>query len=164
MIMKFPGDSYAGKRIVETARLLYVFPTMLDMLRIRPESLTQGVSLMPRVQGRSTTVNPAISTGGVGSEAIVMNGWKLIHNNELEKRLVAIPLAVNNEFELYNLNVDPGEWNNLTEVRIKEREQLWQRLLAERAVNEQLSKRIHTKHKPLDAQMEEQLRSLGYLQ
>lgn len=164
LIVKMPGDARAGTRIKSQVRLIDVFPTFLDLLSIRTNSVLQGASLLPILRGGSPTTGPVFSSGGVGSESIVYQNWKLIQNNELEKRLSMIPLAVNSEFELYNLELDPQEWNNLAGIRTDKQKDLWDRLQSQRALNEHYSSRIHTEHKPLDHEMEEQLRSLGYIQ
>lgn len=164
MIIKMPGNRNRGTRQKAAVRLIDVFPTFLDLLSIRTHSLLQGSSLLPLLRGASSSEDAVLSSGGIGSESIVSKQWKLIHNNELEKRLSMIPLAVNAEFELYNLESDPLEWNNLAGIRTDKQKELMDMLQAQRALNERYSSRIHVDHKPLDHEIEEQLRSLGYIQ
>jgi len=163
LIMKMPGDRYAGLHPKDHVRLIDILPTVLDYLHLSTGSLVQGSSLLPLIRGISKT-EAALSSGAVGSESIVFGDWKLIHNNELEKRLQQVPLALKAEYELYNLESDPQEHNNLTDRDSQKRQELLKLLENQRQINDRLSEQIHTNHKPLDHEMEEQLKSLGYLQ
>jgi arylsulfatase A-like enzyme len=164
VFIKLPRNQYAGKRIDEPIRLIDIFPTILDKLQIRTEQVIQGQSLMPLIHGIFRPPAPALASGAVGSESILLGKWKLIHNAELEKRMSLVPLAMKAEFELYNLESDPLEHGNLAERNTAKVTELLAALTAQRKVNEKLNQRIHTQHKPLDREIEEQLRSLGYIQ
>lgn len=162
--LKLPKNQYGGKRIAVPSRLIDVFPTVLDKLRIKPEHVVQGRSLFPAIHGVNEAPLPAFASGAVGSETILLGNWKLIHNAELQKRLSFVPLALKAEYELYNLEVDPLEQANQADANSGKTNELRTILQAQRKINEKMRRRIHTEHKPLDHEIEEQLRSLGYIQ
>lgn len=164
LFIKLPGNKFAGRRVSSVSRLIDVFPTVLDWLHIKPEHVIQGQSLLPILQGMTPKPQPAFASGAVGSECIVLDNWKLIHNAELQKRLSLVPLALRAEYELYNLKIDPQEYGNIADSNLAKRDELLTLLLAQRKVNEKLNQRINTQHQPLDHEIEEQLRSLGYIQ
>lgn len=164
LIVKLPDNRLAGTRRAETVRLIDVLPTILDSAGLHSKRMMQGGSILPVLYGSTHETLPAYSTGGVGSESIFTNHWKLIHNSDLAKRLELVPLALHVEYELYNLNVDPQEYNNLATSDPQEMKDLNALLQAQTQLNDRLADRIHTEHKPLDQEMEEELRSLGYIQ
>lgn len=164
LLIKLPGNRDAGKRIRNLSRLIDVFPTILDRLQIKPEQVIQGQSLLPLLRGVQVLPQPGFASGAVGSECIVSGSWKLIHNAELDKRLSLVPLALKAEYELYNLEIDPQEYGNVADSNPAKREELLNMLQAQRKINDKLNQRMNTQHKPLDHEIEEQLRSLGYIQ
>jgi arylsulfatase A-like enzyme len=164
LLIKFPHRENAGKKIDANVRIIDVMPTVFQYLKRKPAQFVQGVSLLPLLRMNATTSKPAFASGAVGSEMVSDGRWKLIHNNELEKRLESVPLALQSDFELYDLLNDPKEHNNLAGIETSVEQKLWDVLSSHRLLNERLSNRIHTEHKPLDAEIEDQLRSVGYIQ
>ena len=51
LIIKFPGNAFAGVRVAHLATMTDVMPTVLDVVGIEPNDRAQGVSLMPMVLG-----------------------------------------------------------------------------------------------------------------
>jgi arylsulfatase A-like enzyme len=164
LILKLPHSRLAGTHREQTVRLIDILPTVLDYAGLKSTAMIQGASLIPLLFGTRGEIPPVYSTGAVGSEAITAGQWKLIHNADLLKRLEMVPLALPVDYELYDLNLDPGEMNNLAAVNREQMKMLNGLLQSQTALNDLLASRIHTEHKPLNQEMEEELKSLGYLQ
>lgn len=164
LIIKLPGNRYSNMRMKQTVRLIDVLPTLLDYAGLKSSALMQGQSILRMLYGSKMETPAVYSTGAVGSESILSGNWKLIHNSDLPKRLELVPLALPVEYELYNLKDDPLEFDNLASVDASELQEMHSLLQSQTQLNDRLAQRINTEHKPLDQQMEEELRSLGYLQ
>ncbi|NQU23482.1 MAG: sulfatase, partial [Candidatus Nealsonbacteria bacterium] len=92
-----------------------IYPTLLELIggRQLPEQTLDGQSLVPLIRGDKETLNrPFLAWwyphsnvhGAHPSQAILKDGWKLIHYIE------------ENETELYNLVKDEGERNDIAET------------------------------------------------
>jgi len=105
------------------------FPTLLDLagLELMPDQHKDGISLKPIFEGQNIVDRALIwhyphygNQGGDPSSIIIRDNWKLIHYHE------------DNSLELYNLNSDVSESNNIVsqhpEMTKKLREELDQHL------------------------------------
>jgi len=164
LIIKLPGNRNSGSRRSQTVRLIDVLPTVLDYTGLKANGLMQGNSIMPALYGDSRAANSAYATEAEGSDMIFSGGWKLIHNANLQRRMELVPLALPVEWELYNLNVDPQEFNNIADSSADKRQELGNLLLGQTTLNEKLAGRIHTEHRPLDQDTVDELKALGYIQ
>jgi arylsulfatase A-like enzyme len=111
------------------------YPTLLDLagLDLKPTEHTDGLSLLPLLQGDSIAERPLYwhyphygNQGGDPSSIIRLGDWKLIHYWEDSTR------------ELYNLKEDPREAANVIEQNSEVAERLGQQLeqfLAETEAN-----------------------------
>lgn len=114
LVIRFPGDAFAGRRVEAPVSLLDLIPTLADYLG-RPE-LAHGVrgrSLMPLVRGdgpgtaeplpasvrenRKKYFRPFARTRGDLNLALREGSWKGIWNTQRGR------------LELYDLEADPGE-------------------------------------------------------
>jgi arylsulfatase A-like enzyme len=112
LILRVPGRP-AGLRIAEPALQLDIVPTVCALMGIEAERTWDGVSLVPALSGegahalqeRGTFFFEAVHNRQV---AVRRGPWKLIWNvvDRPSKRLPEQSL-------LYNLDLDPGESNNL---------------------------------------------------
>ncbi len=102
-----------------------LFPTFLELAGAETPTDIDAVSLVPLFTGQSLPSNRELyfirREGGLkycgkSYEAIVHQGWKLMQNDPFS------PL------ELYNLNQDPGETDNLAQTEKKKVDDLSQRL------------------------------------
>jgi len=104
LFMKFPG--LTPSVITQRATTVDIVPTILALSSITPPSLIQGISLVPPISGRSLeddiTFFSEIKEGDrVDKVAIRKGSRKLILDRLKQKN------------ELYNLEIDPAETDNL---------------------------------------------------
>ncbi len=160
------------RRIAEPVQLVDVLPTVLDLLGIPSDGITQGQSLLPLAKGlpfqRRTPVmssrfaHPNWKPGGVPENrtatfARIDSSRKLILRDQPQR--AGLPRV-----ELYDRTADSQETNNLAAQRPAE----VQRLVAEveqwTAAQQQLRKLLEPGPKTsLDPQTLERLRTLGYI-
>lgn len=102
------------------------YPTVLDLanLNLLPEQHIDGLSLKPIIEGKSLPERPLFwhyphygNQGGEPSSIIRKGHWKLIHYWE------------DNRNELYNLNQDPQEQENIASKHPETTKELHNRLL-----------------------------------
>jgi len=113
--------------IKQQIRTIDYMPTILDFLNIPLDesySILDGISLLPLIEGKSISEPYAFSETGnplkdkappkePNTKSIRTSNWKLIFNE------------YNNTKELYNLQLDPNENNNLIGTGEKIEELLW---------------------------------------
>jgi arylsulfatase A-like enzyme/Flp pilus assembly protein TadD len=153
MIIAGP-EAPAGKVIDDQVRSIDVHPTVMAFLHLPPSPEAQGVNLWPLMQQgtrvRSTysygeTLYPRTYLGWSELRAMRTDGWKLI--------LAPHP-------ELYDLQHDPGERQNLIAHHPAEADQL-QKKIWEIAGAQARSEKLATV--ALDEQTRQELASLGYV-
>jgi len=117
--------------IKQQVRTIDFLPTILDYLQIPLDPNFQsmdGESLMPLINGQTFEEKPAYSESGnpldskkppkePNTKSIRTSKWKLIFNEH------------DNTKELYDLENDPNEENNLSDTGLKMEEILWKKLL-----------------------------------
>ena len=120
-----PG--YESVEITKQIRTIDYMPTFLDLLKISQDttfSKIDGISLIPLIEGKFFPENYAFSETGnplknkappkePNTKSIRTSDWKLIFNE------------YNGTRELYNLQMDPSENNNLIGTGEKMEEILW---------------------------------------
>lgn len=120
-----------NKEINWQVRTIDILPTLLDLLKITPKSNKKslmGASLLPVMEGKEKDHRLAFSeTGGVEGAypspdapniRCVRDGrWKLIHN------------VTTQYFELYDLEKDPEETQNLYAECPEQADRLWRKML-----------------------------------
>ncbi|MDD5669423.1 MAG: sulfatase-like hydrolase/transferase [Candidatus Omnitrophica bacterium] len=107
LIIKIPGIQ--GKIIPEQVRTLDIMPTVMDVLGISSDAAVKqqmrGVSLVPFMKGKPVRLDAFSETDYLlhtfKRSVRKSDGWKFIYTQETDER------------ELYNLNDDPQESNNL---------------------------------------------------
>ena len=168
-----PGWIPGGIVVADTVRSIDLMPTLLELSGLPVPEGVQGHSLLPLLPGTDGSVaasqwvrRPAVAEEhtreAAGAEdrhasvALVMDGWRLIHNEEREPD--------EPEFELYDHQADPM---NLTDVAA-DRPEIVERLATElRRWRRQTGLgRIPTDEESataLSSEELERLRSLGYI-
>ena len=117
LIVRFPGDEFAGTRVEQSVSLVDLVPTILDFVGAEAEGVRlSGRSLMPLVRGEADTPGPQV----VG----MRNNQRKFYRPYKEQR-GDVNIAVRDgrwkgilniepgTFELYDLEQDPGEQVNV---------------------------------------------------
>ncbi len=178
LVLWGPGRVPPGAVIGETVESIDVMPTLLELAGLAPPPGIQGRSLVPLLaaphgdastQRPAWTPRPAISEKRPESDpnsptradrvstALVLDGWKLIHNSE---RSDGIP-----EYELYDVRADPLDQKDLAAQepgrveRLRAELEAWRAKVAEIRLEPEAAG-----PQSLSAEELERLKSLGYVQ
>ncbi len=163
LIIRYP-ELMSGGHVVDNhlVQTIDVMPTLLDILDIRIPDNVQGRSLVPFFKGKSVDsrfdmafaeIRPDINWRvqnpryGDGIKAVINKDWKYI-------------LYDNGREELYNLNLDPDESNNLVKSEKVKANEMREILDSWSYV---VTPEKDSKKGKIDSGRLEQLRSLGYL-
>ncbi|MGH9617250.1 MAG: sulfatase-like hydrolase/transferase [Acidobacteriaceae bacterium] len=152
-MMSGPGIP-AGVRVRQQAREIDLLPTILDLLGAKASPAIQGTSMVPAFYGKSVpstysyeeTLIPKIDMGWTELRGIHTAHWMYIRAPRPE---------------LYNLDRDPDELNNVIDTRPKEYRELDAELRQLSGIG--VSGRETVTMKQLDRPTMEQLQSLGYV-
>jgi arylsulfatase A-like enzyme len=178
LIVWGPGRVRPGTTVDETVQTVDLMPTLLELSRLPVPEGVQGHSLVPLLTGSSSdggTVSaavasrPAISEKAetkdpagpppreTASEAVIVGGWKLIHNT---KRPDGKP-----EFELFDHAKDPLDAHNVADAHPDEVARLSKVLEGWRRMATAARLKPDTEaNKNLSKEELERLKSLGYIQ
>jgi choline-sulfatase len=152
-IMSGPGIP-PGVRVRQQAREIDLLPTILDLLGGRASSAVQGTSLVPTFTGKRVpstysyeeTLYPKINMGWAILRGIHTADWMYVRAPRPE---------------LYNLNQDPGELNNVIEAHPKEYRELEGELKKASRLGSDGKETVVVNQ--MDHATMEQLKSLGYV-
>ncbi|HWP93817.1 MAG TPA: sulfatase [Thermodesulfobacteriota bacterium] len=164
LIVKIPGLKSDVKIIDHPVELNNVMPTILDILNIPIHEEAQGTSLMPLMFGDNHSIpEHAFAEAGYQEDyqrVIRTKKWKLIYipDKEDQKIMQGMP------FELYDIENDPNELNNLINVEVKIADQLKKELFDWMESSDQLDGLVSQEEIVIDKQTEESLKTLGYIQ
>ena len=158
LIVRLPGGAGGGHRDRRLAQIIDVAPTLLSSARLPvPEGMSGRDLLGADDDGADRVVVMEEDHGGMVLSGVVWDRYKLIRAEPDNPR--GFP-----EFQLFDLERDPGEETNIadTEPRLVEQliELLERRLAGEPAAPPASERRTVD----VDAALEEDLRSLGYIQ
>lgn len=162
LVVRYPGRIPAGKRIGQPVRIVDVAPTIVELAGAEPLPDVMGRSLVPLVGGRSVPRPPlAVS--------------ELVENPETGESLLAVRAphwkillrpSSGSIIGLWNLEEDPREQTNVYQIDRELTTSAVGSLRAALAELERLRDRHGASHetsKKLDADLQKQLESLGYL-
>lgn len=152
-IMVGPGIP-AGARVQQQAREIDVLPTILDLLGGKAPNEAQGTSVLPAIFGKQVpttysyeeTLYPKLNLGWSELRGIHTAHWMYIRAPRPE---------------LYDLDRDPEELNNVIDTHPKEYRDLEQQLKSLSLLGDSKSETVVANQ--MDRQTTEQLRSLGYV-
>jgi arylsulfatase A-like enzyme len=152
LLIRYP-TKLAPARITGEASLVDVAPTILDCLELEdnlPPLGLSGRSLLPRLEGGDPGADGRVIFSELGNLKSARRGnFKLVLDLEDGRR------------ELYDLSVDPGETKNVWAENEETGKHLARRLaafVADARGPDQGTGR------PIDSEMRERLRSLGYIE
>jgi arylsulfatase A-like enzyme len=152
LIIRFPGIK--NSRIKNLAQSIDIMPTILDSLNITTPSQVQGVSLLPLIKEGKNVNSYAYSEGADGYRKAIIDEnltWKYIYNVKNKKE------------ELYNLENDPLEQNNLIDESPEVAENLREELSRWMEENERLAESYSSSEAELKNETKEALKALGYV-
>ncbi|PQO36648.1 sulfatase [Blastopirellula marina] len=122
--VRWPGHIEPGQTSNYEGLNFDIFPTFLELAGAKPADDLNARSLIPILEGKPMPTGPrdlyfvrregGMRYGGKSYQAIVRDGWKLMQNDPYS------PL------ELYNLNEDPQEQNDLAKSERQKFRQLQQ--------------------------------------
>ena len=111
LIVKMPGSAGAGRRVKEPVQHIDLVPTILDWLGVAAPKGLRGRSLRSLLEG-----GPALGNASVYAEAFYGRyhfGWSELYSlTDSRYRFIKAPKP-----ELYDLERDPGETQNLAGER-----------------------------------------------
>ena len=103
--IRFPDHYKAGSTIDQPVSLIDLLPTLCDIAGLEDHYPCDGSSLMPLIEGAETEDREIIVEAheAVGTPCVMIrkNNFKYNHIHEHEP-------------QLFDLDADPGEWNNLS--------------------------------------------------
>jgi choline-sulfatase len=107
LIMHFPRNEYAGIKVDAPVSLIDVMPTLLDIAGVEDRQPYDGQSLMGLIDGTDTEERVAfaeIYSEGIHGPCLMVrkDRYKYIYVHERDE-------------QLFDLEADPGEWNNLSD-------------------------------------------------
>jgi arylsulfatase A-like enzyme len=168
LVIRAPPRVPAGLRIASPVRSIDIYPTLLDLLGLPIPDGLDGRTLRPLINGRTAgsiphiyaeklrPIDPTAPQFPIGTAyAVVAPPWKFVLNLESPSER-SLPAR-----ELYRVDVDPGETDNVAAAEphvVAELEadvRSWAETTARRAPP------VHREQLP--AAMLERLRQLGYL-
>ncbi len=154
LIISYAARLPRGMRIAYQVRLIDIFPTIGEILNLKlDEESVAGESLLPLISGDVAGNRVAVSeflSLGYEQKAIRTDYHKLIYTLKTKRA------------ELYDLSADPRESVDLAERNTAVRDELLERLRAERR-RSKLRRTAHVEAPSLDEATIESLKSLGYI-
>jgi choline-sulfatase len=124
LILRFPDKWQAGRRIDAPVSLIDLLPTVLDIAGVEERLPHDGTSLMGLIEGSDTSERVALAE--IHSEGI-HGPCFMVRKGQFKYIIVH-----NRDEQLFDLQADPGEWNNLADdpVLASVKEELRARILA----------------------------------
>ncbi|GMU65377.1 MAG: hypothetical protein AMXMBFR36_16510 [Acidobacteriota bacterium] len=157
LIFRLPGDAGAGKRVATPVEQIDILPTLLELVGVPVPPQLPGRSLVPALEGRTIPERPSfahLDRLGYTYASVHDRGSKLI------RRLDPEVFRFRVSRELFELGADPGEQANRFHDLPVLRALLDSRL---RAFDLAFGGRFAEQTGQVDAELEAELRALGYL-
>jgi hypothetical protein len=149
-------------------------PTIMDYYGISYSKDIRGQSLLPLIRRNRKWDRPIVSSNYKfksfellpGKIAVIQNQYKIIFNKrytpETFKYFTYPPPNITSTMELYNLEIDPGEQNNLFSQDTPQKEDLFETL---KKIMKEMddTKRRSGREEQISEEMLQRLRTLGYI-
>jgi arylsulfatase A-like enzyme len=163
LIIHDPTRAYAARRVTSQVRTIDILPTILDLLRAPADPAVDGASLVPVMSRTDASDRPVLSGWnhkGPLRASLRDRGFKYITSTGI----AAIRYPLLNpppDHELFNLRADPGEIRNLYDAQSPLATAMDETLTNRRR---EFLKPDHTAPPVVDQELDERLKSLGYVQ
>ncbi|MBS3819992.1 sulfatase-like hydrolase/transferase [bacterium] len=174
LLIKFPGQEFQGKKIKENVTPQDILPTLMDYYGIKHSKNIRGQSLLPLIKTGKSLDRPIVSSIYKfkpfellpGKIAVIQGKYKMIFNKDYTQKTYKYfeypPPNIDSTLELYDLEKDPGERNNLFSKNIEQKEELFDYL---RKIKEEMdnAQRRTGRQEKIPKEMLEKLKALGYI-
>lgn len=160
LIMYLPGLPRRGIVVDNVVETVDIMPTILDYFGIPSPTNIRGQSLLPSIRGEIPSAERIAFTEHAGGSMVSLRGsrYKYIRHLRYSNVVPAYNLTPGTE-ELYDMEKDPQELNNLAESNpklVKKFRALWRQKRGDR-------QDINAGEATIDRKTEEMLKSLGYI-
>jgi arylsulfatase A-like enzyme len=176
LLVKLPGQRYAGRRVPEMVRLLDVAPSILDVAGVSPPSSFAGRSLLSPAPGAPEAL-PEISFGSSSNTGAMyvrtrttkyisrwLEPYEAVVSKHVYPKDANPPLLVLDPGErVYDLENDPHEQQNLVRARAWQEQRLALRAAVEGQQRLAAARAASAGAPALSGAEVEQLRALGYV-
>jgi len=163
LIIKYPSVLPAGNMVKNRVGIIDVMPTILEILDISSDNHMEGVSLLPLIKKENLVDRNDYFFGETylsrfTGKSVSYRNWKYIYTESSELR----NLSELGPEELYNLDDDPDELNNLLDQKpeivrnLREKLSFYSRYVKEKAVSSPEKAKV-------DERTKQQLKALGYV-
>jgi arylsulfatase A-like enzyme len=132
LIIRVPGMK-KGLETTRNVNLIDLYPTLIDLCDL-PKKKLDGKSLKPLLENPNLKWTPTITTMGKGNHSVMSEKWHFITRR-------------NGVDELYDLEKDPMEWNNLIHTQPDKSRSITSKLKPFLPVNEAASIKASKKGK-----------------
>ena len=150
LLMRFPAGAHGGTRVLSTAMLLDVSPTILDIVGLPVSPSFTGRSMLPAIRGSDSSHRKVLSEGEM-MRSWINYPWKLIVSPRERSS------------KLFNLEDDPAERQNLHRARPERVKAMNEELGAAVSTKSDLSRVKELEDGDIDEELKERLRALGYI-
>ncbi|QDT42245.1 Arylsulfatase [Gimesia alba] len=123
LIVKWPGKVQAGTTTDHISAFWDFLPTACELAGIKPPQSIDGVSYLPTLLGQPQTPHDTLFWKYRGKVALRSGKWK------------AVQTGLKKPFELYNLDTDIGEQNNIAEQHPEIVAQMKQKIVESQSAN-----------------------------
>jgi arylsulfatase A-like enzyme len=113
IVMVLPPMLPAGRAVKARSRSIDIAPTVLDALGLEAHPRMSGRSLLPLVRGQAEAEERVVVSEGRGSRAILFGHWRLLAREGAARIVIQGDKQRETDFELYDLQDDPGERRDL---------------------------------------------------
>jgi len=155
-----------------------IAPTILDVLGIQVNQQFQGQSMLPLIKGTKNIAGKEYAFGeasNTGAKFVRTNKWKFITRLDDPEKMVRVHLKPSENVDvrehliegeqLYDLEKDPRELDNILVKNSEIATQLQMKLKNWISINQEFTKGLKTKTDKVELTEQElkKLRSLGYI-
>lgn len=178
LIVKFPRNKYKNRVIQNPVGVIDILPTLLSYYNVPCTAAgLDGRDLMPMIETNEPRIPEYIVSSISTSRyfeavppriALMFDHYKLIYNHPISEKELQFfdgftpPPQIEN-FELFDLEKDPTETINIAGNQLQLKNKYMPVMVKLQKFIRQKLAAAGKKNKPLDKEVEEQLKSLGYL-